>query len=285
MYILRGKVARGTIAAMILRSIEWSTFGTRPDAFPFNVPAIWSMERIEWAAAVTFFVGENGAGKSTLLEALACAAGSITVGADSAGSDVTLVHARKLADSLRLVWEKKSKRGFFMRAEDFFGYARRMAASRAEMEQDLREIEEEYKDRPEAKGFAAMPFHREIDGITRRYGEGLDANSHGEGFLKLFQARFTGEGLYLLDEPEAALSPLNQLTFLALMHEMVKQGGQFIIATHSPMVLAYPGAVILSFDGGVIHPVEYDTLDHVMVTRDFLADPARYLERLLGKEA
>ncbi len=268
---------------MLLRSLELNAPAARPADFPFSVPAIQSLERLEWAAPVTFFVGENGSGKSTLLEAIACAAGSITVGAESVTTDQTLAHVRKLADAVKLVWSKKTRRGFFLRAEDFFGYARRMAQTRAEMEADLRALDEEYTGREESKGLAAMPYQHELGEIRRRYGEGLDSNSHGEGFLKLFQARFTGEGLYLLDEPEAALSPMSQLTLIALIAEMVKLGGQFIVATHSPILLAYPGAAILSFDGRRIHPVDYESLDHVRITRDFLADPARYLKRLLGE--
>ena len=246
---------------MILRSVEWKSPDNRPAGFPFRLPVVQSLDRLDWGSAVTFFVGENGSGKSTVLEAIALAAGSIAVGADELERDDTLKRVRPLADALRLVWTKKTRRGFFLRA-----------------------VDEDYKDRPGSKSLAALPYNNELDALRRRYGEdGLDANSHGEGFLKLFQSRFTGAGLYLMDEPEAALSPMNQLTLIALIHAMAAQGGQFIIATHSPILLAYPDAGILSFDGDRIHPVAYDTLDHVTVTRDFLADPQRYLARLLGE--
>jgi predicted ATPase len=108
----------------------------------------------------------------------------------------------------------------------------------------------------------------------------LDARSHGESFLALFQTRFVPGGLYLLDEPEAPLSPLRQLTFLALLKQMVDQEAQFIIATHSPIILAFSGATILSFDGEQIEPVEYDKLEHVTLTRAFLNNPASFLKWL-----
>src|SRR5690606_36824116 len=124
-----------------------------------------------------------------------------------------------------------------------------------------------------ACNLARMPYAREVGEIRRSYGAGLDANLHGEGFLKLFERRFVGEGLYLVDEPEAPLSPTRQMSLLALIKLMVDRGGQFLIATHSPILLAYPGAHILSFDGGTIAPAAYQDLEHVLVTRYFLNNP------------
>ena len=118
--------------------------------------------------------------------------------------------------------------------------------------------------------------------MERRYGKEPDARSHGEAFLNLFQGRFVPGSLVLLDEPEAALSPQNQLGLVAMLMAMVKENAQFVIATHSPIVLALPGARIYSFDGGQIRPAEYQDLDHVNLTRDFLFDPSRFLRRLEG---
>lgn len=250
--------------------------------FPFTLPFVGALTTVNFAAEVTFLVGENGSGKSTFLEALACAVDSITVGSESVAHDKTLSAARALAKQFKLTWAKRTKKGFFLRAEDFFGYAKRMAQIKAEMEQDLTAIETHYAERSQtAKNLARMPYLRELGEMRRAYGEGLDNNSHGEGFFKLFNARFVGEGLYLLDEPEAALSPNRQLTLLAQIKVMVGQKAQFIIATHSPILMAYPGATLLSFDGGRIHPVEYETLEHVVVTRSFLNNPEAYLRHLL----
>jgi predicted ATPase len=116
--------------------------------------------------------------------------------------------------------------------------------------------------------------------IQRRYGAGLDHASHGEAFLKLFQSRFVPDGLYLLDEPEAPLSPLRQLALISAMRAMLEQNAQFIIATHSPILMAFPQAVILDFDSGRIQPTRYQDLEHVRLTRDFLANPEAFLRRL-----
>jgi predicted ATPase len=249
--------------------------------FPFDLPAVRSLERLGFDQPVTLFVGENGSGKSTVLEALAIAARAITAGSAEAHEDETLAGVRRLADAFRLSWARRTHRGFFMRAEDFFGYARRLSAMRAELERELSAVDLEYADAsPFARNLARTPYLRELEALRSRYGDGLDARSHGEAFLRFFQARFVPGGVYFLDEPEAPLSPARQLAFLALAREMVAQGGQLIVATHSPILLAYPGATILSFDHEPIRPVRYAELEHVSLTRDFLNDPEAYLRHL-----
>lgn len=265
---------------MLLRAIE-TKFVKHLEGFPFNVPAISNLQQLAFTAPVTFLVGENGSGKSTFLEALACTVGSITVGSQSVKTDPTLADIRRLTPYLKLVWNKRTRRGFFMRAEDFFGYARKLNEVRADFQQELAHIDKEYEGRDFAKGLASLPYRSELHALRKSYGEGLDANSHGEGFLKLFQERFSGEGLYLLDEPEAPLSPMRQLSFLAILHDMVGQNAQFVIATHSPIIMAYPNATILSFDDGAVHEVEYQSLEHVQVTKSFLDNPDAYLRHLL----
>ncbi len=264
------------------------------DSYPFTLPLIRSQPQIDFTSPVTFFVGENGSGKSTWLEALACAIGSVTAGAEPVARDATLAPARALAKHMRLSWTKKTKRGLFLRAEDFFGYAKHMSQMRAGFEQDLRDMDEEYKNRSAyAKALAQGAIRTEIGGIDRRYGrEGIDARSHGEGFLQFFQARFVPHGLYLLDEPEAPLSPLRQLSLITMIKDMVNKGAQFIIATHSPILMAFPDATILRFTplppreglgegGAVVQEVAYDDIEHVRITRDFLANPQRFLQYLL----
>lgn len=263
-----------------LRSITQKGFGEK-DEFPFNVPVIRALDEIVFHAPVTFFVGENGSGKSTLMETIACAAGSVTVGSESVKTDPSLAHVRKLAQHLRLSWTKRTHRGFFLRAEDFFGYAKQMAQTRQELEDDLRKVGGEYKGRSElAKELAKLPHANELHAIKSRYGDGLDARSHGESFLSLFQSRFVPNGLYLLDEPEAPLSPIRQLAFLSALKQMATEDSQFIIATHSPIIMAFPEAEILSFDGGQIRRVKYDELEHVTLTKAFLNDPEAYLRYL-----
>lgn len=269
--------------ALHIRSVRIEAGERIADTFPFNLPIVRAWPTIEFTTPVTFFVGENGSGKSTLLEAMACAIGSITAGAESVTTDKTLEPTQRLARQMRLSWTKKTRKGLFLRAEDFFGYAKRMAQMRAELEADLRELEDEYAGRSAfAKGLAQSAIRKEIGGIEGRYGKGgLDSRSHGESFLQFFQTRFTPNGLYLLDEPEAPLSPLRQLALLALLKDMVAhQGAQFIIATHSPILMAFPDATILECKDGAITPVAYDELEHVRVTRDFLNSPQRFLQHL-----
>jgi predicted ATPase len=255
----------------------------RPDgsAFPFTVPVIRTLESLAFPGAVTFFVGENGSGKSTLLEGIAAAARLPAVGSADLDADATLGAQRLLGDALRLVWSRRTSRGFFLRAEDFFGFAKRIARMRSDLLQRLEELEVEYADRSAwAKGLAMGPVRTSLAELERRYGVDLDANSHGQSFLRLFQSRFVPGGLYLLDEPEAPLSPQSQLGLMAMIADMVAQDAQFIIATHSPLLLAYPGATIVSFDETPAAPVRYEELESVRLVREFLMAPERYVGRV-----
>jgi predicted ATPase len=253
-------------------------------AFPFTVPAIRSLRELDVAAPVTYFVGENGSGKSTLLEGIAAAARLPAIGSADVQRDDSLAAQRLLGKALRLSWTKRATRGFYLRAEDFFGFTKRLAQERGELRQQMKETEAEYRARNRSArslGLALGPLRGSLAGMEQRYGVDLDANSHGQSFLKLFQARFVPGGLYLLDEPEAPLSPQSQLALLVMMGEMVSQDAQFIIATHSPILLAFPQARILNFDATPVQAVAYEELDHVRVTRDFLNAPEQYLRRIL----
>ena len=252
--------------------------------FPFSVPAVAALTTLELSTPVTFFVGENGSGKSTLLEGLAAATGLPTVGAESASTDPTLGAQRELGKALKLVWKRRTHRGFFLRAEDFFGFAKQLGRMKADMQARVAELDDEYEGRSAfAKGLAQGPMRGSIAAIEARYGGDLDARSHGQSFLTLFQSRFVPDGLYLLDEPEAPLSPQSQLALLALISDGVAQSSQFIIATHSPIVLAFPGATIISFDQVPPAAVRFDELEHVNLTRSFLNDPGAFLRHLVPR--
>jgi predicted ATPase len=252
-----------------------------PAGFPFDIAAVRSLPDLDFQAPVTIFVGENGSGKSTLLQALAIAARAVTAGSAEAAEDESLRGVRALATHLRLRWSRRSHRGFYMRAEDFFGYARRIGTLRSELRADLARVDREYAERSAfARAQARTPFLHELGELERRYGDGLDTQSHGESFLRFFQARLVPGGCYFLDEPEAPLSPSRQLAFLALLRQMVGQDCQVIMATHSPILLAFPEAAIWSFDGGSVRPAAYEDLEHVALTRDFLANPAAFLRHL-----
>lgn len=261
-----------------LRSICLKT-NKLPDRFPFHLPLVREFKEMTFDSPVTFFVGENGSGKSTILEAIACGVNSPTIGGISVDRDPTLQWARALSSRIRFIWSKRSHRGFFLRAEDFFNFSRKMAETREEMEQ----LSESFEN--ELTGYGLKLAKGAVQGqraaIVDRYGENLDANSHGESFLKLFQQRFVPNGLYLLDEPEAPLSPLRLLSLIAMMKTMVaEKAAQFIIATHSPILMSFPNAKIFSFDSVPVQEIPYDEVEHVTLTRDFLSHPDSFLKHL-----
>jgi predicted ATPase len=251
-------------------------------AYPFAVPAVAALREnpMRFEAAVTFLVGENGSGKSAILEGLACAVGSIAIAGEDPGRDPTLAAARALGKRLRLTWRARTRRGFFLRAEDFFGYAKYVSALRAGLEHDLATLDTEPGPETYGRGLARGLFLNQLAQL-RQTDLVVNETSHGESFLELFQQRFVPRGLYLLDEPEAPLSPFRQLALLAVLKEMVDNGeSQFIIATHSPLLMAFPGAAIYSLDSGRPTRVKWSELEHVALTRDFLNDPDAFLRRL-----
>ena len=266
-----------------LRSVSLKPFDAEStagaDRFPLNLPFVKTLDTIEFKSPMTFLVGENGSGKSTLLEAIGAGIGSVTVGREDISSDETLNKVRRLSSHLRFSWQKKTSKGFFLRAEDFFNFTRRISR----MVEELDEIADEFEG--ELSGYSLARARAvalgEKRSLQQKYGEeGLDANSHGESFLKLFQERFVPGGLYLLDEPEAPLSPLRQLGLLSMLKDMVGRDAQFIIATHSPIIMAYPEATIYNFDSYPVRESGYDELEHVTLTRAFLNNPQSYLRRL-----
>ena len=229
--------------------IDWDKIDR--DSYLRAIPAISRTERVDFTHSVTFFVGENGSGKSTLLEAIAIAYGFNPEGGTRNYSFSTHDSHSELCQALRLTRGiRKAGYGYFLRAESFYNVATK---------------EEEY-----SRGPGGRPQH---------YHE----KSHGESFLALAQNSFRANGFYLLDEPEAALSPQRQLTLLAEIHRCVKEGAQFIIATHSPILLGLPGAGILSFDDGMIHPCTYEETDSYQVTSMFINNREQILHRLLDE--
>lgn len=266
-----------------LRSISLQENTPLPDGFPFSVPVVQSLDTLTFPTPITFFVGENGSGKSTLLEAIAVAAALPTIGSHDTERDNTLQAMQALSNRIRWVWHQRRVRtGFFMRSEDFFGFAKRIAKMQGDMKADYEDDEASHAGQSEfARSLSKQAYAREMRALRDLYGDGLDAQSHGESYFKLFNARFRPNGLYLMDEPEAPLSPNRQLTLIAMLKQMIDQNAQFIIATHSPILLAYPNATIYHFSEGHITQADYDTLEHVQITRNFLNDPSAYLRHLL----
>lgn len=230
-----------------------------PSAYPFSIPAVRALEEeTELHSKVTFLVGENGSGKSTIIEALAVAAGFNPEGGSKNFQFSTRSSESGLHRALRLVrGVKRPRDGFFLRAESYFNVG----------------TEIERLDEEPMSGPPILPAYGNVS---------IHEQSHGESFLRLVQERFFGHGVYVLDEPESALSPQRQLTFLSLLHDLVaRRASQFIIATHSPIVMSYPDARILRLGPDGIAEVEYEATEHYRVTRDFLENPARFFKHLL----
>ncbi len=218
---------------------------------PFEIPLLRNGLALSLTTPVTFLVGENGSGKSTILEALAWSVGFGTQGGNRDHVFEEGADGHALGRALKLEWRQRTTTGFFLRAETFFNFA---------------------------------TYLESVGSTFSSYGgESLHVKSHGEAFLALFENRFE-DGLYILDEPEAALSPQRQLAFLRILHQLTApRSAQFVIATHSPLLLSFPGATVLSLDDGRIDQVDYRDTDHYRVTRDFLAAPERFFRHLFDE--
>jgi predicted ATPase len=249
------------------------------NGFPWSLPLVRDLETLEFTAPVTFLVGENGSGKSTLLEGIAAGMDAVATGAHDLQRDPTLEAAREFAKGFVFARRKHARTRLFLRAEDVFGYTNRLTTDIAELDG----MERDFAALPEGPGRdRALGMARgERAALTRRYGDNPDARSHGETFLALLQTRLVPNGLYFLDEPETPLSPSRVLALIVLLDGCVKQGCQFIVATHSPLLMAMPHATILLAEDGRLRPVEWDDLEHVRVTRAFMKDPAAMMRRLL----
>ncbi len=229
-------------------SIDWDRI--EEDSYLRRIEAIRDLNELEFEEPVTFFVGENGSGKSTLLEAMAVAYGFNPEGGTRNYRFSTYDSHSSLCNALRLSkGYRQAKNGYFLRAESFYNVA-------------TKEID-----------------YADVDHPSRGYHE----KSHGESFLALAQNYLGPGGLYFFDEPEAALSPYRQMTLLAEIDRCAKQGSQFIIATHSPVLLALPGARILTFGEGTVHACAYEETDSYQVTEMFIHNRAQILRRLLGE--
>ncbi len=263
-----------------LDSITKNRAAEAGEGFPFNLPALRNFSSLEFAKPITFFIGENGSGKSTLMEAIAAGMNAVAVGSADTVRDPTLAAARTLAKSFRFVRRRAPKVKMFFRAEDAFGFTKRVIADIAGLEAEEEAFREKLPDGSWGQRLAMGAMRGQRAALTRRYGENPDGYSHGETFLGLLKSRIVPNGLYLLDEPETPLSPARILALMALIKEGVEQGSQFIVATHSPMLMAMGDAQIFAFSPDGIAPIAWDETEHVKITRAFLADPERYLRRL-----
>ena len=219
--------------------------------YPYCLPAIKNLSILKFHPKVTYIVGENGTGKSTMLEAIAVAYGFNPEGGTRNFNFSTKDTHSDLHKNLKLVkGVKRPNDGFFLRAESFYNMATNID---------------------------------DIDACSSYGGVSLHSQSHGESFLSVIRNRFSGNGLYILDEPEAALSPSRQMSLLVIMHELIQKGSQFIIATHSPIIMSYPDSIIYELSDGV-KEVKYKDTENYKLTKAFLDNPEKMLKMLLFEE-
>lgn len=267
---------------MALLAIELPAATAR---YPFNLPFLQRSRRLEFSTGITVLVGENGSGKSTLLEAIALQAELPTAGAHDALRDPTLEAVHPFAEACTLEWDIRSRQGVYLRTEDYFGYALRLRREQQELLAEAERIEADPNLSAWERRYRPGPLRMSAHALTSRYGGDLDHRSHGESFLAFFEARLRSPGLHLLDEPEAALSPLRQLALAELILRASATGGQFIIATHAPILMALPGARCIAVGDEGLLPTPFDELPTVGLLRGFLSDPSAFWRHFVAEES
>lgn len=250
----------------------------RKAPFPYNINAVKFAGNIVLGDRATIFVGDNGSGKSTLLESLALKLNVPLIGGfiqNHPGFEA----ARILQPYIEIEWKRQTNKGFFFRAEDFSDFINSVENDRKKIEGDLSELKGVVDDSIINQMSESMNYS--LYQMRKNYGENMQTFSHGEAYLKIMQTRIGDKGIYLLDEPEAALSPVKQLSLIFLIMEMLKSGNsQFMISTHSPILMGIPGATIYEIQEDGMQQVKYEETDHYRITKAFLNDPQYYLRHL-----
>jgi predicted ATPase len=277
-YLSKAESQNGAAAGgmAFIRTISINTDRQHP--FPFNIPAIRYARDINLSERVTIFVGDNGTGKSTLLESIACRLNVPLIGGFM-GESKSFAAAKVLKPYVEIGWRRETTKGFFFRAEDFSHFVDSVERERMKLEMELGDLKGKVDDAIIEQMSESM--NRSLRETRRQYGSDLQAFSHGEAYLTILHARIADKGIYLLDEPEAALSPLKQLSLIAFILEVLKKGNaQFIIATHSPILMGIPDATIYQIVDEGMEQVKYKETDHYQITRRFLNEPESYLRHL-----
>lgn len=249
----------------------------RQHPFPFNIPAVRFAKDV-LLDNITIFIGDNGCGKSTLLEAIA-----YDINVPLIGGYIKEVNdfeaARLLKPCLELEWRRSTTSGFFFRAEDFSAFLDAVEKKRAELQAYLHDLYGQVDDAVIEKMIESM--NHPLLQMRQKYGKDMLGFSHGEAYLEILQTRIGKKGIYLLDEPEAALSPIKQLSLIAFILEVLKsKNTQFIIATHSPILMGIPGAALYEITEEGMQKVAFTDTEHYRITKAFLDDPQMYLRHL-----
>ncbi len=257
---------------------SFSINAERKNPFPFNIPAVQFARQIQLDNKVTIFIGDNGCGKSTLLESIALQLNLPLIGGyikEHPGFEA----ARLLQRYIEIEWKRQTNKGFFFRAEDFSDFVNSTENERRKIADDLKELKGVVDDSIIKQMSENMNYS--LYRMRKDYGDNMQAFSHGEAYLKILETRIGDKGVYLLDEPEAALSPLKQLSLIFFIIEVLKNGNtQFIISTHSPMLMGIPGAMIYEIREDGMEKVSYKETDHYRITNRFLNNPDSYLREM-----
>ncbi len=248
--------------------------------FPFTLPAFSQPFKLLFNQPVVIIAGDNGCGKSTLLEAIAYKLNLPTISSTSILTDNTFNPSRQLFDYINILWRNKTHHGMFFRAEDYIGFVRSVELLKENLGKDLQDLE------AQLQGYGLMLakglLKSQVNELESRYNGKLEEKSHGEGFLQILSSRIHGNGVYVLDEPEASLSPMKQLSLISLLMQAASTtDAQFIIATHSPILMGIPNSTIYHLNDKGIEEVAYEDTEHYQIYKSFLENRERFL-RYLG---
>lgn len=247
------------------------------NAFPYNVPSIKNLKQLDFESPVTFIIGDNGTGKSTLIETIACWLQLPHMDGNSYSKE-SFFAARKLAMDLQLLWNRDLPTGFFFRAEDFGDFMNSVDRKEVELRRQF-DLDDEVDEKILQQMLDNANFQKYQ--MKRNYGQNLQTFSHGEAYLHILQMQLERRGIFILDEPEAALSPNRQLSLIHLIKNHIKNGNaQYIIASHSPILMAFPNATLYEIKEDSFEKKALEEIDHFFITKNFLNNPNIFLDEL-----
>jgi predicted ATPase len=260
-----------------IEQIKINTHGG--SAFPHTLPVFKQPLTLNFTTPIIVIAGDNGSGKSTLLEAIAHKLNLPTISSYSTITDETFAAARILFRDVYIKWRNKTHNGVFFRAEDYIGFVRSINTLKNDLGKDIEEMKEYLRGQGLAHAQGAL--RGQINELESRYNGKLEEKSHGEGFLQILTTRIHGNGVYVLDEPEASLSPMKQLALVSLLMQSAKQtDAQFIIATHSPIIMGVPNSTIYYLGSNGTEILAYEDTEHYQVYKSFLENRERFLRYL-----
>ena len=263
------------LTSLIKRKIHYNT-----SDYPFSVEAVNNMDQMEFKYPITLLCGDNGCGKTTLMEILACKTSAIRVNAAFRESPKTDA-IQKIEDTFRIYMRRPARKNFYFSGEEFIKYIEWIESTKQDAREALKEIEDTYEKGSYAAKLASQPHLDTLASLSGMYATSLAKQSHGEGFIDFFQNRLIRNGLYLLDEPEAALSYENQYALSIMIMDAVEDGCQFIISTHSPIIAGIPSASIYDISQGKIKSSSYEELDNIRFLKLFMKQRERMFSSIV----